>query len=202
MLTVNNITVQKNQQLIFKDLGFSTGLGACLILTGKNGSGKTTLLKTIAGLCQASLGEILWNGENVQKFYPEFAADINYIGHKNFLKPELTVLQNLTFYAKLSGTEILLPSAIRYFHLETILEKPVRQLSSGWQKKIMLAKLLCCPATIWLLDEPTVNLDKEGKELLFNLISVRIKDGGIVILTSHNEMFFKLGAPIFLEDFS
>ncbi len=201
MLTVNSISYYKNQQLIFKDLGFSAGLGSCLILAGKNGSGKTTLLKTIAGLCKASAGEILWNEENVQNFYPEFVADINYIGHRNFLKPKLTVLQNLSFYAKLSDTEILLPSAIRYFGLEEILEKPTHQLSSGWQKKVMLAKLLCCPSTIWLLDEPSVNLDKEGKELLFNLISVRVKEGGIVLIASHDEIFDSLGSKILLEDF-
>ncbi len=201
MLTVNSITVKKNQQLIFKDLGFSTGLGSCLILAGKNGSGKTTLLKTIAGLHKSSSGEILWNEENIENFYPEFAADINYIGHKNFLKPRLTVWQNLAFYAELSGTEILLPSAIKYFSLEEILEKPVHQLSSGWQKKVMLAKLLCCPTTIWLLDEPTVNLDKEGKELLFNLVSVRVKEGGIVIIATHDEIFSPISGQILLEDF-
>ena len=201
MLTLNSITVQKNQQLIFQELGFSAGLGSCLILTGQNGSGKTTLLKTIAGLCQPNSGEVLWNGENVQNFYLDFAADINYIGHKNFLKLQLTALQNLSFYAQLSDTEILLPSAIKYFGLEEILAKPTRQLSSGWQKKVMLAKLLCCPTTIWLLDEPTVNLDKQAKELLFNLISVRIKDGGIVIIATHDEMLLPLGGQILLEDF-
>ncbi len=201
MLTLNSITIQKNQQLVFKDLGFSIGLGSCLILTGKNGSGKTTLLKTIAGLCKQSSGEVLWNDENVQNFYPEFVSDISYIGHKNFLKPKLTTLQNLAFYAALSDTTILLPSAIRYFHLETILEKPVHQLSSGWQKKIMLAKLLCCPTTIWLLDEPTINLDKQSKELLFNLVSTRIKDGGMVIIASHDDIFEPLGGKICLEDF-
>jgi heme exporter protein A len=201
MLTVNSITHYKNQQLIFKDLGFSLGLGSALVLSGKNGVGKTTLLKTIAGLCRQDQGEILWNNENVQKFYPEFCADINYIGHKNFLKPKLTVWQNLSFYAQISDTEILLPAAIKYFSLEEILEKPVYQLSSGWQKKVMLAKLLYSPAAIWLLDEPTVNLDKEAKERLFNLVSTRIKDGGIVIIATHDEIFAPIAGKIYLEDF-
>jgi len=201
MLTVNSITHYKNQQLIFKDLGFSLGLGSALILSGNNGSGKTTLLKTIAGLCCQDSGEILWNNENVKNFLSEFLVDINYIGHKNFLKPKLTVWQNLSFYAQISDTEILLPSAIKYFALEEILEKPVHQLSSGWQKKVMLAKLLYNPAAIWLLDEPTVNLDKQSKELLFNLVSTRIKDGGIAIIATHDEIFNPLANKIYLEDF-
>jgi heme exporter protein A len=202
MLTVNNITCHKNQQLIFKKLGFSAGLGSCLILTGKNGSGKTTLLETIAGLCQAKDGEILWNGQNVKEIYQDFSADINYIGCKNFLKPKLNILQNLEFLSQISDTKILLPSAIKYFSLENILDKPTNQLSSGMQKKVMLAKLLYSPSTIWLLDEPTVNLDKPTKELLFNLISIRIKEGGIVIAATHDEELLKLGSAICLEDFN
>lgn len=201
MLTVNSITVQKNQQLIFKNLGFSAGLGSCLILTGGNGSGKTTLLKTIAGLAKPSAGEVLWNDENIQNFYSDFSSDINYIGHKNFLKPQLTTLQNIEFGAKLNQTEILIPSAIKYFGLEDVIDKPIYQLSSGWQKKILLSKLIYQPKTLWLLDEPTINLDKAARELLFNLISVRIKEGGIVIIATHDEMLFSLGSKISMEDF-
>ncbi|MCE3255875.1 MAG: ccmA [Rickettsiaceae bacterium] len=201
MLTLDNITYHKNQQVIFKELGFSIGLGSCLLLVGKNGCGKTTLLKNIAGLCQPSVGEILWNGENVRDFYQDFASDVNYIGHKNFLKPQLTAWQNLSFFAGISGTEILLPSAIRYFGLEEILETPVNQLSNGWQKKLLLSKLLYQPSTIWLLDEPTVNLDQSSRELVFNLISTRVKDGGMVIVSTHDEILFPLGSKVFLEDF-
>ena len=201
MLTLSNIACYKNQQLIFKDLGFSIGSGSALILSGSNGSGKTTLLKIIAGLCKQSFGEILWNNQNVQDFYSEFSADINYIGHKNFLKPNLTVLENLSFYANLSDTEILLPSAVKYFSLEEVLQKPIHKLSSGWQKKVMLAKLLCCPATIWLLDEPTVNLDQNAKELLFNLVSIKVKDDGIVIIATHEDLFTPIASKIYLEDF-
>ncbi|MFT6106399.1 MAG: heme exporter protein A [Rickettsiales bacterium] len=201
MLTLNSITVQKNQQIIFKNLGFSCGLGSCLVLSGQNGSGKTTLLKTIAGLCAPDFGEILWNDENVQNFHSDFTHDINYIGHKNFLKPQLSVLQNMMFYADISDTKIALPSAIKYFGLEEILDKPVTQLSSGWQKKIMLAKLLYCPKTIWLLDEPTTNLDSEAKKSLFNLVSVRIKDGGLVIISTHDDIFDPISSKVFLKDF-
>ena len=201
MLTLDSITIEKNQQIIFQNLGFSAGLGSCILLVGQNGSGKTTLLKTIAGLCTPSSGKVLWNGENVQNFYQDFVSGINYIGHKNFLKPQLSAWQNLSFYAQLADTEILLPSAIKYWRLEEILETPTRQLSSGWQKKLLLAKLLYQPSTVWLLDEPTVNLDQSSKELLFNLISSRVKDGGLVIAATHDEMLFPLGSKIYLEDF-
>ena len=77
----------------------------------------------------------------------------------------------------------------------------IKTLSAGWQQRVILTKLLACPATVWLLDEPSNNLDKEGKEQLRELLKNRIKDRGLIIMTSHDEMFFDLGPKLNLEDF-
>ena len=202
MLTVDNINYYKNQQKIFENLGFSIGIQSCLILTGKNGSGKSSLLKIIAGIIKPDSGKILWNNQDVSELSAEYLSDIQYIGHKNFLKEQLTVVENLSFYCDLSDTGMLIPAALKYFNLEQIADSKLYKLSAGWQQRVMLAKLLCCPSLIWLLDEPSSNLDKAGKELLFNLISARIKDGGIVLITTHDNIFDPLGAKICLEDFN
>ena len=201
MLTVNNVGYFRNDRRIFGNVGFSVGLGSCLLLVGGNGTGKTSLLRIIAGLTKMRVGELLWNGQNIEELRDDFNSDMCYLGHKNFAKPELTVLENLEFFAGVSDSKILIPSAIRYFELEEIVNKKVEKLSAGWQKRVLLSKLLCCPATIWLLDEPSNNLDKQGKELLFNLINVRVKEGGIVIAATHDEMLFNLGSKFYLEDF-
>ena len=65
----------------------------------------------------------------------------------------------------------------------------------------MLAKLLACPATIWILDEPLVNLDKHFQEKFIGLIKTRIKEGGLVILTTHDNVFDNLGPVININDF-
>ena len=205
MLTLDNINFSKNRQKILSNLGFSIGLGSCLALIGKNGSGKTTLLKIIAGLadlnsCENS-GKILWNNEEIKHLKEDFYSDLQYLGHGNFLKKDLTVLDNLLFFAQMSQTEILIPSAIRYFKLDDLIDVKVGKLSAGWQKRVLLAKLLCCPATIWLLDEPTTNLDDSGKELLFNLVSTRIKENGVVIIVTHDDLFSPISSKINLEDF-
>jgi heme exporter protein A len=201
MLTINNITCIKNQQVIFKNLGFSAGEGSCIILKGGNGSGKTTLLRTIAGLCQPESGNILWDEENIQDFYPDFSSNINYIGHKNFLKPQLDILQNIEFFASLAQSELLIPSAVKYFDLAEKLSTPIKNLSAGWQKKVLLSKLIYFPADIWLLDEPSVNLDQKNKEKLFNLIATKVKEGGLAIIASHDDIFDNLGAKFYLQDF-
>ncbi len=202
MLTIDNLSLFKDHKKIFSNLGFSVSTSSALIITGKNGCGKSSLLKIIAGISKATEGKILWGEADVEEFRADFSGDTQFIGHKNFLKPELTILENLRFYSRLADTETVLNSALSFFGLTAIANDKVKTLSAGWQKRAMLAKLLACPATIWLLDEPSNNLDKAGKEKLHGLIKTRIKEEGLVILTTHDEMFFDLGPRLDLENFS
>ena len=201
MLTLNNIELTRNNKKIFSNLGFSLSTSSALIIQGKNGSGKTSLLKIIAGITKLGNGQILWGGNNIDDFRDDFNGDLQFIGHKNFLNQQLTIKQNLEFFAKLHDSQLALPSALNFFNLEEINNKKIKDLSAGWQKRVMLAKLLACPATIWLLDEPTANLDKEGKEKLLGLIKTRIKENGLVILTCDDDFFDKLGPKINIEDY-
>ncbi|MBP7710364.1 MAG: heme ABC exporter ATP-binding protein CcmA [Rickettsiales bacterium] len=202
MLTVDNLSLFRDHKKIFGPLGFSVSINSALIITGKNGCGKSSLLRILAGISAASEGKILWGGEDVENFRDDFNGDSQFLGHKNFLKPELTVAENLKFYARLNGTEAALSSALAFFELENLANKKVKTLSAGWQKRTMLAKLLCCPSTVWFLDEPSTNLDKAGKEKLHGLIKTRIKEDGLVIIATHDEAFFDLGPKLNLEDFS
>jgi heme exporter protein A len=201
MLTLDNLGLFKNNKKIFSNLGLSISLSSCLILTGENGSGKTSLLKIIAGITKPTSGKILWGGENIENFRDDFNGDLQYLGHKNFLKGEISIKENLEFYAKIHGSENALSSALNFFKLSEIQDKKVKQLSAGWQRRVILAKLLACPATIWLLDEPSTNLDKEGKEMLYGLIKNRSKEDGLVILATHDEKFFDLGLKISMNEF-
>jgi heme exporter protein A len=202
MLTINNLSLFKDHKKIFSHLGFSVSTESALIITGKNGCGKTSLLKILAGISKPTEGEILWGDVNVENFRADFNGDTQFLGHKNFLKPELTVLENLQFYARLADTETVVLSALSFFKLQELSGEKVKNLSAGWQKRVMLAKLLACPATIWLLDEPSNNLDSDGKKLLHGLIKTRVKEDGLVIIATHDEAFFDLGPKLNLEDYS
>lgn len=202
MLTAQNLSLFKDDKKIFSDLGFSLSLNSALIIRGPNGSGKTSLLKIIAGISKPTSGEILWGGENVENFRPDFSGDSQFLGHKNFLEQDFTVFENLSFYSRLRDTEIAVESGIRFFGLADFANTKVKKLSAGWQKKVMLARLICCPATVWFLDEPSNHLDKETKEKLHGLLKTRIKEDGLVVMTTHDELFFDLGPHLNIEDFS
>jgi len=201
MLTCDNLTFFKDNKKIFSNLGFSLSTSSALVITGKNGSGKTSLLKMIAGIIPLQSGKIFWGLQDVAKIRDVFNGDMQFIGHKNFLKQELSVIDNLSFYAKLSDTKLAVNSALSFFNLNEISGSKVKDLSAGTQQRVRLARLLACPTTIWLLDEPSNNLDLAEKEKLHGLIKTRIKEQGVVLLASHDEMFFDLGMKLNVEDF-
>jgi heme exporter protein A len=202
MLTINNLSLFKDDKKIFANLDFCVSLNSALIISGSNGCGKSSLLKILSGITAPSSGEILWCGENVENFRSDFDGDSQFLGHKNFLKSELTILQNLSFYTQLADSDAALLPALSFFGLSKISGQKVRKLSAGWQKRVILAKLLCCPATLWLLDEPSNNLDKAGKEMLHGLIKTRMQEDGLVIMATHDEKFFDLGPRLNLDTVS
>ncbi len=202
MLSVENLGLYKNDKKIFTGVGFSLFVGSSLVVAGKNGSGKTSMLKILAGISKESSGKILWDNQNIEDFRSDFNGDLQFIGHKNFLKQELTVYENLSFYAALNDCEDLIPAALAFFKLGDFVNEKVKNLSAGWQKKVMLAKLMVCPATIWILDEPTVHLDFEAKNLLKGLIKTKLENQGVVIISTHEVELFDFSAKISMEDFS
>lgn len=193
MLSCFNITVESNYNILFKDLGFSLLPGSLLIIRGHNGSGKTTLLKLIAGIITPTKGIISAEYHHTYNL-------INYIGHKNALRTELSAIDNLIFWAELYKTPELIFPALMYFGLNEIQDQPCYRLSAGWQKKVALARLIACHSYIWLLDEPENNLDNESKKLLYSLIDTRVRQGGIVVIASHNNYPINC-QELFLENF-
>jgi len=191
MVSCLNITCQRGDRTIFYRLGFSLLPGSLLQLTGGNGAGKTSLLRIMAGLLPAE-GQILFRNEQ----------GIHYLAHQNALKPELSVLENLRFWAKLSGEEILLTPAMRYWGLEALADMRVGRLSAGWQRRTALARLMVSPAAVWLLDEPTQNLDSKGKALLAGMISAQCNGGGIVVMATHEMDLVKPALQLAMEDFA
>jgi ABC-type transport system involved in cytochrome c biogenesis ATPase subunit len=111
-----------------------------------------------------------------------------YLGHKRGLTPSMSVYDNVAFWARAAGHPELTAAAMRYFDLDDIPDVAVETLSAGWQQRVALTRLITHPSPLWLLDEPTANLDSEGVALLQSLMHARLEQGGIILVATHMQM--------------
>lgn len=202
MLTCHNLTCTRGDNIIFSQLGFTVGNQTAVLVVGPNGSGKTSLLKMAAGLMKPAEGEVQWFKEPLHSVYSEYSREMVYIGHKNALKLELTVKDNILLWSQMRRTEAMYEAALHYFSLSDKRDIPCYMLSAGWQRRVALARLLACYARLWILDEPMTNLDEEGKLLMVNLINSRTSQGGIVLLSSHAPLPLSSACEIDMRNFS
>ncbi len=196
MLEVLNLECQRGDCRLFSGLGFTLERGELLYLHGHNGSGKTTLLRTICGLIQPTEGEVRWDGEGIRSLREEFSRDLLYIGHLNGIKDDLTGLENLQISSRLDGVPITSEQAwdaLEQMGLKGREDLPVRVLSQGQKRRVALARLLVNRCRLWVLDEPFTALDKAALELLQTVIQGHVDSGGMVILTTHQEVSLTSG---------
>ena len=179
ILEGRNLSLLREDIIIFKEVHFKVQSGKILLIQGNNGCGKTSLLKGLMGLIPFHTGEILINGSAIKKFLP----DSVYVGHKNACIPHLTVLDNLLFWAKVKKTEELVMASAHIFELQRFFDLKYCKLSEGWKKRVSLAKILIFDADIWVLDEPFVNLDDDGCVILKDLIQTKKERDGVILIT-------------------
>jgi heme exporter protein A len=196
MLEVANLECIRGDRRLFTGLSFELAAGELLHLHGHNGSGKTTLLRTICGLITPTDGEVRWRDENVRKLRDEFARDLIYIGHKNAIKADLTGTENLRIACQLDGIPVSVKQAwvaLEKMGLRGHEDLPVRVLSQGQKKRVALARLLLNKAPLWILDEPFTALDKAAVTYLQTVIQDHVAAGGLVMLTTHQEVALTQG---------
>ena len=190
-LTADNLVGVRGDRLLFEQLNFNLSNGAVLYLQGENGSGKTTLLRTICGLSKPYEGAINWCGENINALAEEYSKNILYIGHLPGIKEDLTALENLQFSLAISGVNIAADKAsevLKMLGLAKGLNLPTRMLSQGQKRRVALARLWLQDLPLWILDEPFTALDVNATNLLKQKIEAYANDGGIVVMTTHQEV--------------
>lgn len=198
-LEVTHLQCIRGEKELFSGLSFTLKSKQLIRIEGQNGTGKTTLLRTLCGLYQANQGEVLWHGIPIRKQAEEYLKDLFFLGHQSAIKADLSALENLRVNTALVGHEF--PEA----HLLQALDdiglfgseyKPTAHLSQGQRRRVALAALLLTTAKLWILDEPFVALDGFAVKLLQELIAQHIKNGGMVIITSHQEVPLTSGEVI------
>ena len=181
---------RRGDSVLFEDIDFSIARGEALVITGPNGAGKSTLLRILAGLLAADSGKFELHGDDGAALpVSEFA---HYLGHRNAMKRELRVSENLDFWKSFqrndSGEGMAVDEAIDQVGLTGVAHLPFGYLSAGQQRRIALARLLVSHRPLWLLDEPTAALDKRSDRLFADLVSRHLAAGGLAIAATHQPL--------------
>jgi ABC-2 type transport system ATP-binding protein len=167
---------------VLQAINFKAEESAIYVVLGPNGAGKTTLFRTICGILEPYDGKVLFDGEDLTRS-KEARKRINYLSHYNAIPEEMTVRRALEFYARIEGGNV--EDAISLLSLQKLKDNKISDLSQGQKKRVSIAKVFLRERDLYLLDEPTSNLDpavsKEIRDILLELSKDRI-----VLYSSHN----------------
>ena len=181
-LELNNVSSGYNKQVVLYDISFKLQEASIYVVLGPNGAGKTTLFRTIAGILEPFKGEIFFDGENITAS-TQARKRINYLSQYNAMPEEMTVYQALKFYSHMEGGDP--DTAIELLDLDQLKDKRFSDLSQGQKKRAAIAKVFLSERDLYLLDEPTANLDPAVSKEIRDIILKLSKDK-MILYSSHN----------------
>lgn len=191
MLEARALSCTRGAKHLFSGLNLRISAGECLHVRGENGVGKTSLLRILTGLSKPESGDVLWNGLSISREPSQYHRDLLFLGHRDALKEDLTALENVQLYAALDDISLsddVALAALWRFGLRGREHLPVNCLSAGQKRRVLMARMLTRQARLWILDEPFNALDIHAVQALQDLIAEHIEQGGLVVLTSHQEV--------------
>lgn len=201
MLSGIDLACQRGGRQLFQDVSLQIRAGEVLHLTGANGAGKTTLLRILSGLTLPEAGRIEWQGQPIDDIREDYYQELLYVGHAHALHADLTPAENLQHLMQLHQAVDTkdMHAALHEVGLGERLDVPAKYLSQGQKRRIGLARLLLSDASLWLLDEPFAALDVRAIDWLNQKILQHCANGGMVILTTHQELILEEHVVIKLE---
>lgn len=192
MLEAIDLECVRGDRPLFRHLSFVLKPGDLLHVTGVNGSGKTTLLRTLCGLTRAHAGEIRWKGFPIHELGDDYHAGLTYIGHANGIQGDLSLHENLSVAASLSGAGLArIDAALERMGLTAYRHFPSKILSQGQKRRLALGRLLVEKRPLWILDEPLSGLDVDSVALMMTILMEHVTEGGLIVITSHQDIDVK-----------
>ncbi len=182
MLSISDLSFERYFERVFEPVSFSLTAGSLLLVTAPNGCGKTTLLRLLAGLLEPSEGSIDCQQQPL------------YAGHDPAIKDDLSVAENILFWMRFMGSRDSnsgperLRRIIDKVGLSDVAQQQGRTLSAGQRKRCSLARLFFCNESLWLLDEPYANLDRDAIDMLDSVLKTHLDAGGVCVMTTHGSL--------------
>ncbi|MEJ2647204.1 MAG: heme ABC exporter ATP-binding protein CcmA [Sedimentisphaerales bacterium] len=188
-IVVNSVRKAFTSRLVLDDVNLCVRKGQSLCLCGVNGAGKSTLLRIITGLLEPDQGSIEICGFNLKKDREKAKMLFGVISHKSMVYPDLTVMENLTFFARLYGVKDSVPRAeqlLRDTGLEPYRYDRTHILSRGLLQRLAIARALVNKPVVLIMDEPFTGLDAESTKHLIAILSDFADNSGTIIMTTHD----------------
>lgn len=203
-LQLTDLACERDGRLLFSGLNQTVDGGDILQVQGPNGSGKTSLLRIITGISSDYQGQLSWCGVDLARDNFDYRRNLLYIGHQPAIKRSLTPEENLDWYCGMNGGagrgEI--GKALAEVGLAGYEDVPSYRLSAGQLRRVGLARLYLSPARVWVLDEPFTAIDVQGVARLRELFSHHARSGGLLILTTHQDLGIEQVKLLNLLEFS
>ena len=185
---------------ILRGLDLTIREGEALAVVGPNGAGKTTLLRILAGLMRPTAGQIRVLGQPLEQGSAQTRSAIGLLSHQSLLYDDLTLLENLTFAARLYGVDRprqVAEAALAQAGLGDRTDELPRRLSRGLLQRAAIARALLHRPKVLLLDEPFTSLDAAAADRLRADLRIRLAEGlGVVLVTHHLTEVWELASRV------
>ncbi len=198
-MKVEHIQKSYQKNSILKDVSFSVMEGQCVGILGGNGSGKSTLLGILAGILKADGGSFTYQGLDLIKDQKKRSRLLGYVPQNTPLLEELSAQDNLSlWYDTKQLKKELSAGVLGMLGIGDFLKTPVYKMSGGMKKRLAIGCAVANQPKILLLDEPSAALDLICKTRIFNYLEQFKKQGGIVILATHDVQELPLCDQLFI----
>jgi ABC-2 type transport system ATP-binding protein len=188
-LIVRNLEKRFGDVRALAGVSFTLHRGELLGLLGPNGAGKTTTIRAVAGRTKVDAGEILLEGRVLRAADPR--ADVGVIPQELALYKRLTARENLSVFGRLAGVSRAeiggrVEWALGWADLKDRADEPTDRFSGGMKRRLNIACSLLHRPSVVLLDEPTVGVDPQSRERIYEMLAALQQDGVSIVLTTHH----------------
>lgn len=181
----------KQKSFVIKDFSLNIGKGEIFGLLGPNGAGKTTSISMMCGLLAPTSGKLLISKLNYSENRTEIQKKIGVVPQEYALYPTLTAYENLSFFGSLynlngKDLENRIESGLKKVNLLDFKNRPIKDFSGGMKRRINLLTGILHQPEILFLDEPTVGVDIQSKEVIISILNDLNQNGTTIVYTSHH----------------